>query len=177
MNIHEPRMNKETTLIRSLSSKNPRTRAMAAWLLAELETSVFGRKLVNRDKAGAALIRNLKHANAEVRGSAAFALGCLEYTESVPALQVAAGDSDFEVRRDVVLALGEIGDKRAFDTLKAIVRGDIWTARSLSREAAGAAHRCLDAVDIRRLESVIAHPRTSPLERKALSAIVNAPTW
>ncbi len=64
----------------------------------------------------------LKDKNSDTRAQAARALGRIGLEESVPALLVAAGDSDADVRREAVFALGQIGSASAREKLASIAK-------------------------------------------------------
>lgn len=68
------------------------------------------------------LIRALRHSQAEVRESAAKALGELGKEEAVIPLIVAMDDWNIDVRTAAIEALGQIGDARAVDPLARAIR-------------------------------------------------------
>ncbi len=120
-------------MIVALSSNCVEARQLAASTLGD----------IGDKKAAGALIAILegKQAGEELRKSVAEALGKIGDTGAVePLLNVACGDDDYAVRCLSVIALGELGDRRAVDGLLALLsdRGSpLVRTRGLAAQALG----------------------------------------
>jgi HEAT repeat protein len=70
------------------------------------------------------LMKTLKHGNNQTRALSATLLGILRDKRSVDALISALSDDFWDVRYGAVVALGNIGDRRAVDPIRNISRTD-----------------------------------------------------
>ncbi len=98
----------------ALKSDDAKVRAMAAWAIGSIEP----------DKAPAPLMNALQDSDPKVRRTATWALYSIEDPASLPALEAAfAKETDPALRRDMVRAMGNMGDA-ATDALTRLVSSD-----------------------------------------------------
>ncbi len=98
----------------ALKSDDAKVRAMAAWAIGSMEP----------DKAPAPLLNALQDSDSKVRRTATWALYSIEDPASLPALEAAfAKETDPALRRDMVRAMGNMGDA-ATDALTRLVSSD-----------------------------------------------------
>ena len=98
----------------ALKSDDAKVRAMAAWAIGSMEP----------DKAPAPLLSALQDSDSKVRRTATWALYSIEDPASLPALEAAfAKETDPALRRDMVRAMGNMGDA-ATDALTRLVSSD-----------------------------------------------------
>jgi len=101
-------------------------------LYADLFSRHFESEQIRQDRLEQALgpmIQALQDSNADVRRSAAWAIGELRDRRGVDALIAALSDADADTRRNAATALGSIRDKRAVDALVAAVKDPSPTVR------------------------------------------------
>jgi HEAT repeat protein len=118
----------DASLVKRLENDNPLVRLSAAReIAADAAASgvrgvvVWVRKGVPGPSIVRALVERLRDPSAEVRQTAARALGNLRIREASEPLAAALGDEVLTVRLEAVASLGKIGDPRGLQPLAAVL--------------------------------------------------------